>query len=377
MSQPSLVPEHHAASNRLRPGALQQPPHGFLLLDETVEPVQEPSAEHQAQLGRNLRALRELVHNGVLECAYAFQQVRLPLSGSAAILSRAPSHFVSACHAALRVAPAAEAPVKGAGAEAPVQSMRAYLASAWECWRSLHFEPDCPDENTNAKPSEAGPAAVPAWVSSRLVQSAKALCAGLRPPGTPEPDTARSYDTIAMLLNALAVSKGKTAVGSADWADMEELCKRVAARNHAGSNDSQAASMEGSPVKPAGGKGGMRADLDPAAAAGGAAVGAAEAAEDARFSAALLQALEHRDGADPDSADLVIEEDAAEEATAANMATVAAAAAAAGNARGAEPGEAHSGDEDQSDGDGCAGDEGDGLSRGQAILARLHAAGQL
>ena len=78
VEQQALLPEHHSASNRLQPGALQQAPHTALLLDETREPpevTKAPLAAHEARYGKHLHALEAFVRDGVLECAYAFQQV--------------------------------------------------------------------------------------------------------------------------------------------------------------------------------------------------------------------------------------------------------------------------------------------------------------
>ena len=240
-SQATLLPEHNAATNRLRSGTLQQPPHSCLLLDETMESIAPPVAAHEALLARQLRALDAFVRDGVVECNYSFQQVRLPVSGSVTAVSTGASRFVDACHVSLRLAADADADsgqragqvVAAARKSAPLQSMRAYLATAWESWGSIRYD---------AGPQEKGSVSsgsVPPWLGQRLVERAKTLCAGLRLQGAAEPDSARAFDTVAMLLNALAVSKGKVTVGEAEWTDLEALCARVAARHIAEADSRQ------------------------------------------------------------------------------------------------------------------------------------------
>ena len=228
----AFLPEHDAATNRLHPGFLQQPPHGCLLVDETLEPVQPSDGAHDGLLVRHLRALEAFVSAGVVECHYAFQQVRLPVSGSVTLLSAEPSRFADACHVSIAAAPAAPVGAAAEDGQAPRQSMRAYLASAWRLSSSVHFAA----RDGDAEPDGAAAGAVPSWVARKLVGSSKPLCAALRRPGAPEVDSARAFDTIVMLLRALAVSQGRDTVDDDVWAALEGLVQRVAARNRAGAD---------------------------------------------------------------------------------------------------------------------------------------------
>jgi hypothetical protein len=218
-----LLPEHNAASNRLRPGILQQAPHGCFVLDATLEPdLTVERAPHEARLARNFRAVDSLIRDGVVECAYAFQQVRLPVSGTVTVLSTGTgacaAHFADSCQLSLTLQPGMGGKAgMPASADAPVQGMRAFLASAWQKWDNLSYAGDSVCGST-----------VPNWVSQRLVQGAKALAAGM---GTAPVDTGRAFDTVTTLLRALTVSHGSAVVDDTSWRALEVLTARVRERN--------------------------------------------------------------------------------------------------------------------------------------------------
>jgi hypothetical protein len=187
---------------------------------------------------------------------FLWLQVRLPVSGSVAALSTSRSRFADACHVALQVVPAEgrtwpQAPSNAstddssatAAESAPLQGMRAYLATCWANTGHVVYadSAEAPDGITQVadKPRDggaeqgagAGAGAAPQWVARRLVGSAKKLCTALRLPGQPEVDAARAYDTVDMLLHAIAISQGSGVIDGSTWAALETLCERVAERN--------------------------------------------------------------------------------------------------------------------------------------------------
>ena len=176
---------------------------------------------HDARLARHLRALDAFVRDGVVECAYAYQQVRLPASGSVAALSEGPSRFADACRVSMRVQPQTGGALGGGGdaGAAPLQGMRAYLATAWQGWREVAYEGG----------GEGGE--TPQWVSERLVKEAKGLVKGLRVASAADVDTAAAFDIAATLLRALALSHGERTVGEAAWERLRALSARVRSRN--------------------------------------------------------------------------------------------------------------------------------------------------
>jgi hypothetical protein len=225
-AQRNLLPEHNSATNRLCPGVIQQAPHTCLLLDETLDTVTPPYVAHEALLVRQLRSLHSFVLDGVVECSYAFQQVCLPVSGSVGILSEEPSRFVDACHVSLRLERLhGDMAAPEEDATAPLQSMRAYLASAWDLWTRVVYA--CVD----MVPAEHATASRPPWVAQRLVKEAKALAQALRLPCASDVTIGRAFDTVLLLLTALAVSKGETRVNEGSWADLVALVERVRSRN--------------------------------------------------------------------------------------------------------------------------------------------------
>lgn len=219
----NLLPEHDSATNRLRPGVIQQAPHSCLLLDETLEDLTPSAAAHEALLVRHLRALDSFVLDGVVECSYAFQQVRLPASGSVGILSQEPSRFVDACHVSLcleRLHGEMSAPE--GEATAPLQGMRAYLATAWDAWTRVMYAGVDTEHSTASRPP---------WVAQRLVTQAKGLAHALRLPCASDVTSARAFDAALLLLTALAVSKGVTRIDEDAWADLMALADKVWTRN--------------------------------------------------------------------------------------------------------------------------------------------------
>eukprot|EP00892_Ulva_mutabilis_P000565 jgi/Ulvmu1/10509/UM064_0047.1 len=216
-AQRSLFPYHDASANRLRTGMLQQAPHSCIVMDECMQPLSPSQGEHNARRARNLQSLQAFLANGVLEADYTWQQVQLPVSGSALLLSPQPSTFASACHVCVRAE--GDGAVFCDSAQSPLQGMRSYLASAWDLWDRLSYE--------SAEDGSPGP---PQWIQRKLVSRGKAIGTVLNRLSSAATDTMRAYEATVVLLHCTAVSHGCNCVSEAEWQRLEELVDRVAAR---------------------------------------------------------------------------------------------------------------------------------------------------
>jgi hypothetical protein len=294
------------------------------------------------------------VRDGVVECAYAFQQVRLSVSGSVAALSTGTSHFARSCHVGLCVDEGAGgfgdgAATDGEDATAPLEGMRSYLATCWAAWGRVGYTGAASDADSGAKTEAEGgaakTAAPPAWVSAKLVTRAKALSVALRPEGAPQAESARAFDTVATLLNALAISKGKTVVDEAAWADLEALCERVSTRKNAHKSCTEAGVLAQDGAQ-AGASGKRGTQSEATGGEGG------DDNVDTAFQAALLQALREPESVERFSGELEVVDDD-------------------------EDGLGTAGDWRVGGERAGAGASGEERSNGQIMLDRLRAAGQL
>lgn len=215
-----LFPYHDASANRLRTGMLQQAPHACVIMDECVQPLLSAPVGHDARRTRNLQSLQSFLANGVLEAEYAWQQVQLPVSGSALALSTQPSTFASACHVSICVAEAKDN--ESSASPSPLQGMRSYLASAWDLWPGISYTPG--GSGDGAQPS-------PAWVQQKLVARGKSVGNVLNGLSSANGDTVRAFEATVLLLHCLTVSHGRSHVSEDEWVLLEALVERVALRN--------------------------------------------------------------------------------------------------------------------------------------------------
>jgi Mini-chromosome maintenance replisome factor len=287
LASPDLLPRHDAARNRLRRGALQTAPGTLLVLDEALGGAPVATARPgggdraEGQLARNVRALQAYISGGVIHAEYSYQQVRLPTSGAVLVISPDRSVFSSSCTLAVPWHPTAPADGAMAPADgAPLQSMRAYLATAWAAWDNLGFEPDeaPPDHTADDAPGtqheQHGRGAAPEWVRQALVSEARALAAEARGGNEDALDAEQAFDVTLMLARALAVSHGETTVTRRGWQRVRDFVGRLLERRRecAAAAARDAASAPESGGAPCGahadGADGIDACIDQALAAG-------------------------------------------------------------------------------------------------------------
>lgn len=199
---------------------LQQAPHACVIMDECIQPLLSAPVGHDARRTRNTQSLQSFLANGVLEADYAWQQVQLPVSGSALALSTQPSAFASACHVSVCVADAQDN--KYLASSSPLQGIRSYLASAWDLWPGISYTAGgCGDR---AQPSTA-------WVQRKLVSRGKSVAKVLNGLSSASGDTVRAYEATVVLLHCLTISHGRNHVSEDEWVLLEDLVERVALRH--------------------------------------------------------------------------------------------------------------------------------------------------
>lgn len=214
----SLFPYHDASANRLRTGMLQQAPHACIILDECILPLTPAISAHDAMRARNVRSLQTFLSSGVLEADYAWQQIQLPVSGSALVLATQPSAFTSTCHVSIRSADDT-GQSSSSGAQIPLQGIRSYLASAWDIWQGISYVDKGSEHRSSNK-----------WVQQKLVSRGKAMAKVLNGLSSACTDTVRAYEATVVLLHCIAVSHGSNLVSQEHWALLEDLVQRVADR---------------------------------------------------------------------------------------------------------------------------------------------------
>lgn len=197
---------------------LQQAPHVCMVVDECMQPLSPARSEHDALRARNVQSLQTFLASGMLEADYTWQQVQLPVSGSALMLSPRPSAFAGTCHVCVRMM-AARMTYSDSGAQSPLQGIRSYLASTWDLWNQLSY----------AEANKGAPAAA-AWVQQRLVARGKAMATTLNGYSSAATDTMRAYEATVVLLHCTAISHGVNCVSEAEWQLLEGLVERVASR---------------------------------------------------------------------------------------------------------------------------------------------------
>ena len=197
---------------------LQQAPHACIVVDECMQPLSSATAEHDAFRARNMRSLQTFLASGVLEADFRWQQVQLPVSGSALLLSPWPSAFASTCHVCLCVVEE-ESAHDGASARSPLQGIRSYLASTWDMWNGISYA----GANAGDLPSSK-------WVQQKLVSRGKAIATALNGQSSGATDTLRAYEATVVMLHCTAISHGRNCISEDDWQLLEGLVERVQAR---------------------------------------------------------------------------------------------------------------------------------------------------